>query len=240
MLTLLQIQEADLQLQRLRSRRDALPEAVRAKELAAAAAAAHDRAVMRRTESSDLQREVRKIEDEVDKVRSRAKRDAELLATGEVVSARQLTDLQHEIASLQRRQSDLEDTELELLEQAEEAAGALQRAEQERDELAARAAAAKGEADSAMSELAAAYRQTTAQRKDLAAGVPSDLLALYEKIRAAHGGTGVAEFSGDQCGGCRLQMIPSELAAVKSAPVDDVVRCEECGRILVRSSLLRP
>jgi hypothetical protein len=68
--------------------------------------------------------------------------------------------------------------------------------------------------------------------------VPAELLALYDRIRAGHGGIGAAEFVGNECGACRLQMIPADLAAVRAAPVDEVLRCEECGRILVRTELL--
>ena len=240
LLTLLRVQEADLLSQRLIERRDALPEAARAKELAAAAAAARDRAVMRRTEARDLQREVSKFEDEVEKVRARAKRDDELMLSGEVASARQLTDLQHEIASLQRRQAELEDAELELLQQAEDAARVQQEAEQERDALAEEADTAIAQRDAALRGLGADYRQTVAQRTELAADLPADLLALYEKIRADRDGVGAAEFTANQCGACRLQMIPADLAQLRTAPVDEVLRCEECRRILVRTALLRP
>lgn len=239
LLTLLQIQDADLALHRILARRDALPEAKRARELAAAAVAARDQAVLRRTEASDLQREVAKLEEEIDKVRTRAKRDGELLASGKDVSARQLTELQHEIGSLERRQADLEDVELELLEQAETAEAALREAERQRDEASGAAEAAKLEAEDAMRALAEEHRATTARRAELSGGVPADLLALYEKIRKDHGGIGAAEFVGDQCGACRLQMIPSELAEVKAAPPDEVLRCEECRRILVRTAMLR-
>lgn len=238
LLTLLQLQRTDLELERLLGRRDALPEAKRAKEAAAAAAAARDRAVLRRTEAADLQREVAKLEEEVGRVRSRAQRDAEMLESGSAVSARQLTDLQHEIASLQRRQSDLEDAELELMEQAERADQAQREAEQLRDELAGAATEAAEAARTAMRALEVDYRGAHNRRAQLAGEVPADLLALYDRIRSGHGGIGAAEFVGNECGACRLQMIPADLAAVKGAPVDEVLRCEECGRILVRADLL--
>jgi predicted nucleic acid-binding Zn-ribbon protein len=240
LLVLLEVQRTDLAMERLAARRESLPETRRAKELAAAAAAARDRAVLRRTEATDLQREVRKVEDEVQRVRSRAERDAEMLTSGSTVSARQLTDLQHEIASLQRRQSDLEDAELELMERAEQAEASQQSAEAERDELLASAAAAADDARAALQALDREYDQTREQREQLASQVPADVLGLYDRIRANQGGIGAAEFTNNACGGCRLQMIPADVAAVKAAPVDEVVRCEECGRILVRTEQLAP
>lgn len=224
---------------RLLARRDALPEAARAKELAAAASAARDQAVLRRTEAHDLKREVAKLEGEVDKVRARAKRDAELLEAGDVASSRQLIDLQHEIASLQRRQTELEDVELDVMERFEAAEAARSAAERERDELTDQAERARGEAEQAMQNLAAEYRAAKARRAGLCQALPADLLALYEKVSADRGGVAVAEFVNDQCGACRLQMIPADLAVVRTAPVDEVLRCEECRSILVRTALLR-
>lgn len=226
-------------MQRLVARRETLPETARAKELAAGAAAARDRAVLRRTEAADLAREVRKLEDEVQKVRDRATRDDALLQSGDVGSARELTELQHEIESLKRRQSDLEDVELELMERSEEAQAAQTAAEQERDALSEQAGAAKRDAEVALSELATAYRAAAGQRTGLREQIPADLLALYEKIRGDRDGVGAVEFT-DECGGCRLQMIPGDRAAVMGAPPDEVVRCEECRRILVRTAVLRP
>ncbi len=66
------------------------------------------------------------------------------------------------------------------------------------------------------------------------------MLALYDRVRANQGGIGAAEFVRNECGGCRLQMIPADVAAVKAAPLDEVLRCEECGRILVRTEQLAP
>jgi hypothetical protein len=90
-----------------------------------------------------------------------------------------------------------------------------------------------------MAAMAAQYRQTKAERAELADTIPADLLALYDKIRAGSGGIGAAQYTGDRCGACQLTMIPADLVVVKSAPIDEVLRCEECGRILVRAGMLQ-
>ena len=186
----------------------------------------------------DLEREVKKFEGEVDKVRARAVKDAELLDSGAVASAKQLTELQHEITSLKRRQQELEDAELELMERLEEARSAAEAAVQDRDRLAEQADAAKARLTEAMADLADQYRATVADRAEIVGTIPPDLLALYEKIRTDKDGLAAVQFAQNQCGACQLQMVPADLKAVKSAPVDEVVRCEECRRILVRSELL--
>lgn len=215
-----------------------MPEAAQAKDAAQAAAHARDVAVARRTEAGDLEREVKKFEGEVEKVRARAVKDAELLDSGAVANAKQLTDLQHEIASLKRRQQELEDAELEFMERLEEAREAAESAARDRDRLAEEAEAAKARLTAAMADLADQYRATVAQRAEIVGTIPPDLLALYEKVRADHDGLAAVPFAQNQCGACQLQMVPADLKAVKSAPVDEVVRCEECRRILVRTELL--
>lgn len=76
----------------------------------------------------------------------------------------------------------------------------------------------------------------SAEREPIAAGLPGDLLALYEKLRELKGGVGAAPLRARQCGGCQLSIDPSELAQIKAAGSDEVIRCEECQRILVRTA----
>jgi hypothetical protein len=87
-----------------------------------------------------------------------------------------------------------------------------------------------------LSGLDADLEQTRSARDKLAADVPPDLLALYERLRANHNGVGAAELSHGRCGGCRLELNQADLRSIAAAAEDDVVRCEECGRILVRTS----
>jgi predicted nucleic acid-binding Zn-ribbon protein len=74
----------------------------------------------------------------------------------------------------------------------------------------------------------------TSERASVIASVNSELLALYEKIRAANNGTGAAALIGNQCKGCHLTINTVELQRIASLAEDEVVRCEECRCILVR------
>jgi predicted nucleic acid-binding Zn-ribbon protein len=69
-----------------------------------------------------------------------------------------------------------------------------------------------------------------------AAGIPAALLALYEKIREQSDGVGAARLYQRRCEGCRLSVPPNDLNTIRSAPLDEVIRCEECRRILVRTA----
>ncbi len=74
-----------------------------------------------------------------------------------------------------------------------------------------------------------------AERATAVSGMPDDLITLYEKLRAQKGGVGAAALRRRECGGCRLTLNASDLGIIAKKPSDEVVRCEECNRILVRT-----
>jgi predicted nucleic acid-binding Zn-ribbon protein len=74
-----------------------------------------------------------------------------------------------------------------------------------------------------------------AERATAASGMPEDLITLYEKLRAQKGGVGAAALRRRECGGCRLTLNAADLGTIARLPTDEVVRCEECNRILVRT-----
>ena len=75
-----------------------------------------------------------------------------------------------------------------------------------------------------------------AGRRPLVADLPTDLVALYDRIRESSGGIGAALLRAGRCEGCRLELSGSERSEIRAAAPDDVVRHEECRRILVRTT----
>jgi uncharacterized protein len=191
--------------------------------------------VRARTEHGDIQREVAKAEADVQLVRDRAARDRARLDSG-TGSAKDLQALQHELSSLSRRQSELEDVELEVMERAEAAESAATQLAAERDVLAGQVAEATAARDAALAELDREATAVAAPRADIVAGVGEDLVALYDKIRAQSGGLGAAALRQRRCGGCQLELNNVDMNRIKAAPADEVLRCEECRRILVRTA----
>ena len=90
--------------------------------------------------------------------------------------------------------------------------------------------------DEALDRLEDTLAQAERERAPLAEQLPADLLALYERLRSSKGGIGAALLRRRECEGCRLTLNASDLATIAATPADRVVRCEECGRILVRTS----
>jgi predicted nucleic acid-binding Zn-ribbon protein len=234
-LRLLDLQAADTALAQLAHRRATLPELAALAEREQRGAELHNEAIDAETLLADIVDEQRKLENEVDAVRTRAGRDEQRLQTG-ALPAKELESLQHEVTSLARRQSALEDDLLEVMERHEEADSRLAEVTAARTALDAERAELEAARDAAFAEIDAASVQRTAERASIAAELPADLLALYEKAREHGGGVGAAMLRQRRCEGCRIELSGAELSAVRAAEPDAVVRCEECRRILVRTA----
>ncbi|WP_456154175.1 zinc ribbon domain-containing protein [Streptomyces kebangsaanensis] len=223
-------------MQQLAHKRKSLPEHAEIESLTRDLAQMRDLLVAAQTEESDCAREQTKAEQDVDQVRKRAARDQQRLDSGAITSPKDLTNLQHEIASLAKRQGDLEDVVLEVMERRESA--------QERvTELTGRVASVQAKVDDATARRDAALEgidgevaTVTKEREVVAAAVPADLLKLYEKLREQQGGIGAAKLYQRTCQGCRQELAITELGEIRAAAPDTVVRCENCRRILVRTA----
>lgn len=230
---LLQLQDLDTSVAQADHRLRTLPEHVELQEAQRRVAELESEEIKVRTAHDDAAREVAKADADVQLVRDRAARDQARLDAG-TGSPKDLQALQHELESLARRQSALEDVELEVMERAEgleKELHALQQALEKAREQAQTIADQRDRRVAAVEEERAALM---APRAGLVDEVGVDLVALYEKIRASSG-SGAAPLQQRRCGGCRLELNQVELGRLRAAPADEVLRCEECRRILVRT-----
>jgi len=232
---LLQLAAEDVALTQLTHRGRTLPEVatVEAAEEAERTLAAD--VVRAETQARDLGREVKRMESDVETVRAREEKDQKLLDSGSV-SPKEMTNLQHELASLKRRQSDLEDQELELMERLEVAETALAAAQSGLEQARGDLERARQLRDDALADIADGTKRHEAARAEVAGGISAPLLTLYDRIRTQTGSTGAAMLKARQCQGCRIELYGNELSAVRNADPHEVVRCENCGRILVRTA----
>ena len=233
-LRLLELADLDTELSRLDHRRRTQPEIAELAQLGERAAKVRDAITIADTNLSDLDRELSRAERDVEQVRVRIDRDNERLSAGQVSNARELESLQSEVASLRRRQSDLEEGVLELMEKRETAQALRDGAAAEGETVAADTASVTARSDVALGEINELEAKAQTARASVVAGLPDDLLALYDRVRAQSGGLGAAPLRRGQCLGCRVQLSTVDLNAIRAAAPDEVVRCEECRRILVR------
>jgi len=231
---LLDLAGIDTNLAQLAHRRRTLPERAELDALARELSALEDERARAQVAIADLDRDIDRLEQDVDQVRARKRKDEDRLAAG-VGPARELEALQHELASLNRRQGDLEDAELELMEQRETAQGVLAGIEKRLTEAREKRAAVEQRRDDSLSEITKEEEFKRGARQPLAADLPGDLVALYDRIRA-ESGLGAALLTAGRCGGCRLELSGADRARIRAADPDDVVRCEECRRIMIRTN----
>lgn len=231
--SLLELAEVDAELGRLAHRSSHLPEQQRYDEVQVEQRAVADRLAAVVIALEDLDAQVAKLESEVDAVRKREDRDRALLDSGSVGDSRQLEELQHELGTLERRQASLEDTLLEVMERREQVAADQAREQAAIDALDQDLNAARQARDAALAEVEQARTERSARRAEVAGGLDADLLNLYERQRKTSG-IGAGRLLGVRCGACRIEMDRGELARIAAAPEDEVLRCDECGAILLR------
>ena len=234
-LRLLELADIDAEVTRLSHRRDSLPEHEEIAGLRAREVELADTIAELTARGSDLKREQAKAEADVEQVRSRIDRDRKRLDEGTVSSPRELENLQSEVESLMRRQSDLEEIVLDVMERREASDSAFQEATRARTAVGTQFADATARRDAALAELDAQANAAAGRRANVTANLPADLVELYDKLRAQHGGVGAAALRQGRCSGCNLTLNTVDLNALRAAPADEVLRCEECRRILVRT-----
>jgi uncharacterized protein len=229
--SLLEVAELDAELSKIAHRASHLPERQDIERMQTDQVAAGDRLGALRIALEDLDAQVSRLEAEIDAVRQREDRDRSLLQS--VADAKQLSELQHELETLHRRQSSLEDSLLEVMEHREQV-----QAQQSAETAAVEAlrgdlAAAQRALDGALDEIDQTRRQYSTRRDELTAALDPELIALYERQRAG-GSPGAGPLQGRRCGACRIEIDRGELARISAAADDDVLRCPECGAILLR------
>lgn len=230
------MQQIDSRRAQLRHRRNNLAQLTELATLNTERAIVRDRVRDAQIEVDDLTAEQTKAEADVEQVRVRRARDRKRMDEGQITNPKDLTRMTHELESLERRVSKLEDDELEIMEQLETAQATLNRANEELTAIDQRVADLEAERDEQWRDIDAEAAEVEASRASATEGIPADLLALYERLRASKDGLGAALLRARECGGCRLTLDHLELAAVKAAPADEVIRCEECSRIMVRTN----
>ena len=232
---LLDLQAIDSKLDLLAHRRRSLPEHAEIDRATADHTALKSLVVAAEAQLGDTTRELTKAEQDVEQVRSRAARNQQRMDSGAITSPRDLENLQHEVGSLAKRQSDLEDVVLEIMERMESAQTRVVElgARLEHSTVTLNEAEARREA--AFAEIDAEVEKIRRDREVVAVAVPEDLQKLYNRLREQQGGVGAARLFQRRCEGCRVEFAVSDLNAIKAEPKDAVVRCDNCGRILVRT-----
>jgi predicted nucleic acid-binding Zn-ribbon protein len=232
--TLLALQGRDTAVDQLRHRAASLPERAALADVTARATGLEAALAELTPRIEELAGRQQSIEEQIAGAAGRRHELESRMRTGTGYSTRDLQAMDHEVSSLAGHQRHLEEQELGLLEEQEpldnEAAeyrGAL-------DGLVAEAARLEAAIAEAETAIAADIETEQAARAQLAVGIPPDLLARYEAVRAKRGGVGAAALVGDRCDGCHLVLPAVDVDRIRHLSPDELAVCPECDRILVR------
>jgi predicted nucleic acid-binding Zn-ribbon protein len=228
---LLQIQELDLSIDRLRSRRDVLETGEEVRATRQRLEEAESRLGEVRLELDAVDRESRRLEGDIDSLTRKAQAEEARLYDGSVANPKELEAIQHEVASLRARRSRLEDNLLELMEQREALEERLASAQAEAQEMRDRLTEILGESAAELGEIGRSLASRVAEREGLVPEFDPELLELYEDLRRQKKGVGAAALVDGVCQGCHQKLSAMELDRLKRA--EGVKRCEYCRRILI-------
>lgn len=233
-LRLLDLQALDAKLKSLDNQTKVLNQDPRIVDLNAGLAVAQSDLVLVNTEVADLGRELTRAEDDVAQVAARITRDEAKLNSGTGLS-KDLMALQSDIESLNKRRSDLEDAELEVMERLDSATARQSAQQGVVDDIKGSFDGIRAELDAALAEIDAERQTTAAERAALAGTFDPALLAVYDRTLAKYG-VGAARLFHGTSEGSGMQLAPGDLADIKKAADDDVVFCPDSGAILVRQA----
>ncbi len=232
---LLEIAGIDTKLIQLKHQKSALPELVKAQDLEVELGSIKLKIVAVQTELADQSAAQDKAEEDVAQVAARISRDEARLADN-ATTPKELEGLQHELATLATRLAELEDTELEVMQQIEDAKSVLTELTSDQNRVTEELVVAQKELELKIAQLDQENLELVTLRAQLVGQIPAELTALYEKIKSDQGDVGAAMIHRGACQGCHLALDATELDRIKSLSADAIVRCDECRRILIRTS----
>lgn len=230
---LLELQSIDTKLQQLEHRATHLPELATLTALAAEAERLRQQKATESGTVEDARLELTRIESDVAVVEARIARDSQRLQSSS--SVKDVAGLEHELAGLRRRLSDLEDIEIAVMEKLETLENGARITSAEHGEVLARIATVEGERDASLAALESERGHAAANRSTIAGKLDADLLALYERQRARYG-AGASLLRGGVSSASGVKLLENEMAIVRAAAPDDVLICPDSQAILVRTS----
>ena len=186
-----------------------------------------------KAEADQIALELRRGEVDVETVTDRIKKDEARLSSGNA-TPKELEQLQHEVGTLKKRQEALEEIELEIMVRSEAITARTNTLTTDLASLETLKAEINQRLTTASGEINTVITNKQSDRVKVVVKIEKPLIDLYEKIRTASGGVAAAALVGNKCNGCNLAINAVEMERIKSLAKDELLRCEECRRILVR------
>jgi len=230
---ILELQFIDSEIMQANTKLKSLPEIEQLLHIDKRITSANEELAQVKAEADQIALELRRGEVDVETVTDRIKKDEARLSSGNA-TPKELEQLQHEIESLKRRQVALEEIELEIMVRAEASSARVNTLTTDLRSLETLKSEINQRLATATTDINLLILSKTTARNEVVAKIEKPLLDLYEKIRTSNGGIGAASLVADKCNGCNLTINAVEMNRIKALAADELLRCEECRRILVR------
>jgi predicted nucleic acid-binding Zn-ribbon protein len=230
---LIELQRIDTAIMQATHKLKTLPEREQLTAILARLSTSDELLVVAEAELADVTIDLRRSEVDVESVADRMAKDEARLSGGSA-SPKELEQLQHELATLAKRKAELEDGELEIMMNVDAAKERVVVIKSDEEGLKKLELEINIRLENAVTELDREIALKKSERTLLAPKIDLALIELYEKVKASGGGIGAALLIGNTCDGCRLAINAVEMDRIKSLDSEEVLRCEECRRILVR------
>lgn len=228
---LLELQAEDGAIGRLQERRATLPEASRLRQVSERLAELSADLDIARKQLDEVTREQGRLEGEIEVLQAKIGREEQRMYSGSVANPKELSALQGEVEMLKRRGSQAEDALLEVMVNRDAAEGTVAALESEHSATATEAGELEQRVGALTGEIDRELQEHSSARAALAAGLPADLVKVYEQIRDAKGGVGAAELLNGTCQGCHTKLPAVEVERLRRER--GLQRCDNCRRILV-------
>ena len=230
---ILELQYIDNEIMQANTKLKSLPEIEQLLHIDKRITAANEELSVVKAESDQITLELRRGEVDVETVTDRIKKDEARLASGNA-TPKELEQLQHEIGTLKKRQENLEEIELEIMIRSDAITVRSNTLTTDLASLETLKSEINGRLATASSQINTLISDKNQERTQVVAKIEKELVDLYEKIRTASGGVAASPLVGNKCNGCNLAINAVEMQRIKSLALDELLRCEECRRILVR------
>ncbi len=185
------------------------------------------------TALSDAESELSRLESDLEPARSRLERNEKTIAAS-LIDAKALQAMIEESKHLEGRIANLEDQQLEMMAVVEERSAQVDQARGRRADIENRMRAVMAERDERVATIDKEIVALKESRNSAAKNIGDDLMKLYQRLTDRLG-VGAATLKGNRCSGCTLELDQMEMKRISQAALDEIIRCAECGRILIRT-----
>jgi predicted nucleic acid-binding Zn-ribbon protein len=184
-----------------------------------------------RNKVGDLEMELARAEADLGLVANRIAKDKQVLSS--TSSAKDAQGIEHELATLATRESDLEDAQLQIMELLESAQQDYEKLKHQKQAADEALSSLEQRVSDELTDLGSQAEKIQTERRSAIASIDQELAAAYERKYTR--GVAAGRLAGRDCGACRLSITATSFEELMALPQEELAECPNCQAFLVRS-----